>query len=138
MSMALSRSDNAETKCLANVVEALKQSGSDISMEDAEGHALVRVLQQHELDLVISTMNKITTLQSKATAQRVGTSGLRKKSQQLDPGSYSGAADDLEIECRTDELDLLIGRVRVAEIDSNTTKAVEQFKELVRKKRHLC
>jgi hypothetical protein len=121
LSMALSRSDNAETKRLANAVEALQRSSSDMSLENAKGHALVRVLQQHELDLVISTMNKITTLQSQVTAQRVETSRLRKKLQQLNPGSYSGGADGLEIECQTDELDLLIGRVGVAEIDSNTT-----------------
>jgi hypothetical protein len=135
LSMALSRSDNAETKHLANAVETLMQSSSDISLEGAEVHALVRVLQQHELDLAISTMNRITTLQSKVTAQRVETSRLKKKLQQLDPGSYNGETDDLEIECRIDELDLLKGRVGVAEIDSNTTKAVEQFKQLVRKDR---
>ena len=133
LSMALSRSDNAEIKRLANAVEALGQSNDGITMEDAEDHALVRVLQKIELDLVISTMNKVTTLQSKVTAQRVETSKLRKKLQQLDPGSYSGEADDLEMECRTDELDLLIGRVGVAEIESNTTKAVREFTELVRK-----
>ena len=51
-------------------VETLQQSGGDMTLEEAEEHALVRVLQQHELDLVISTMNKVTLLQSKVTAQR--------------------------------------------------------------------
>ena len=46
-----------------------------------------------------------------------------------------GVVDALEIECQIDEFDLLIGRVGVAEIYSDTTKAVEQFKELVRKDR---
>ena len=133
LSTALGKSDNAETKRLTNAVETLGQSSSDITLEDAEDCALVRVMQQHELDLVISTTNKVTTLQSKVTGQRVETSRLRKKLQQLDPGSYSGEADDLEIECRTDELDLLIGRAGVAEIESNTIKMVEEFKELVQK-----
>ena len=92
LSMGLSRSENAETKRLANLVEALKQSSSNISLENAESHAFARALQQHELDLVISTMNKIRTLQSKVTAPRVETSTLRKKLQLADPGSYSGGS----------------------------------------------
>ena len=131
LSMVLSRPDNTEVRRLTAAVETLQQSGSDMTLEEAEEHALVRVLQQHEMDLTIATMNKVTLLQSKVTAQRVEASRLRKKLQRLDPTTYEGGVDDLEAECRTEELEVLIGRVGIAEIESDMAKAVEDFKDLV-------